>query len=177
MNRSVYNAPIKNIRSLGDLFIRGVGNEEFTIMLKAYLDASGKPTDTVAVIAGFVASEDKWTTFEEKWTAFLDQFEIQRFHSAGYWSRAERPFNRWKEAKWLSAQSAICEAISSVQLLGVGVALEVELFRKWRMTLDQYYPNDAYYFCLDRVLYRLITGIGEAPKDEGVTIYIDRDKE
>jgi hypothetical protein len=43
--------------------------------------------------------------------------------------------------------------------------------------LDQFYPNDPYYLCLDRVLYQPITGTSEAPNDEGIVIYIDRDQE
>jgi hypothetical protein len=67
--------------------------------------------------------------------------------------------------------------ISSIpKPLGVGASVDTRLFEEWRMTLDACYPSDPYYFCLDRVLYRLITGISEAPKDEGITIYCDQEQ-
>ena len=173
----VVNSPERGIRWLGRFAHPPGRRERFTVVLSAYLDASGQGTkDPVAVVAGFVTNEDGWATFEKAWQLFLHEFGLVRFHVAPYWAR-QRPFDKWNEAKWLAAQSAICKAIASVKLLGVGVALSVRVFDEWRMTLDQYYPDDPYYFCLDRVLYHLISGLSETPKDEGITIYIDNDKQ
>ena len=38
-------------------------------------------------------------------------------------------------------------------------------------------PRDAYFFLLDRCLHRLIQGMYEAPRDEGMLVYCDKDKD
>ena len=50
-------------------------------MFTAYLDDSGSPDDTLAVVvAGFVASDEQWERFERNWNATLKQFGVPLFH-------------------------------------------------------------------------------------------------
>jgi hypothetical protein len=172
------DAPHRGVRWLGKLMHPPGRIERFTIVLKAYLDASGSNTgEPVAVVAGFVANEKVWEAFEAAWVPFLDDFGLKRFHAAPFWARKERPYVGWDTPKHDKCKEEVCRIISSIpKPMGVGVAVDTRLFEEWRMTLDAWYPSDPYYFCLDRVLYRLITGISEYPEDEGVTIYCDQEQ-
>jgi hypothetical protein len=90
--------------------------------------------------------------------------------------RIARPYNRWTEATHLKAKDDVCRILNSVQLFGVGAAVNIHAFNEWRLKASHFYSDDPYYFCLDYSLRILIHGISEHPKDEGITICIDRDK-
>ena len=172
--------PERGICWLGRFMHPPCHRDRLTVVLQSFLDASGtNAVGPIVVVAGFVGTESDWKFFESAWRNFLDEFGLtkQRFHSAEYWSRRGNPYNTWTNDKWQNAQVAICKAISSTRLIGTGIAIDINLFKEWRLRLDQFYPNDPYYFCLDRVLYQLITGTSEVSKDEGIVIYIDRDQE
>jgi hypothetical protein len=61
-------------------------------------------------------------------------------------------------------------------IMAVAWAVSSKAFEEWRTAQRQFYPADPYYFCLDRVLRQLIIGTHERPNDEGIAIYVDRDK-
>jgi hypothetical protein len=146
-------------------------------VLRAYLDASGKKNDDVVVVAGFVGWVSLWEEFEQRWRAFLDEFELDHFHATEFWSRKSPPYRNWSDAKHLHAKGEICKILSATRAIGVAVSLHTRVFDEWRATLDHYYPSDPYYFCLDRVLYSLVYMIKQGPKDDGITIYCDQEKE
>ncbi len=112
--------------------------EKYTIVLKAFLDASGRNTgEPVAVVAGFVADEKVWEAFEQAWLPFLDEFGLRRFHAAPFWSRKERPYSAWNNDKFERCKSEVCRIVSTIpKPLGVGVSVDTRLYEEWRMTLD-----------------------------------------
>ena len=150
---------------------------EFTLVLKAYLDASNEGTgDPVAVVAGCVADENQWAAFESVWVSFLGEFELTRFHSSHFWARKEPPYSRWSDAKWEKAKGDVCRILGGLRIIGVGAAVSLKAFNEWRATSDLFYHHDPYYFCLQYTLGILIRQISQHPLDEGITIYIDQDK-
>jgi hypothetical protein len=163
--------------TVGDL-CRSVplGEREWIILIRAFLDASGQKTDPVVVVAGFIGWPANWEHFEKQWNAFLNEFQLERFHATDFWLR-RRPYSRWSDAQFLKATGDICKILSDEMgpPLGISVSLSVQAFNDWRETLDHFYPADPYYFCLDRVLYTLAYATG--PGAEDITIYCDQEKE
>ncbi|NRG19402.1 DUF3800 domain-containing protein [Rhizobiales bacterium] len=146
-------------------------------MVRAYLDASGKSSDPVVVVAGFLGWQENFAEFEERWKAFLSEFGLDHFHATEFWAKQSRPFRNWSDAHHLKARHDICRILSETgPPFGISVALNVEVFNQWRSNLDHYYPSDPYYFCLDRVLNTLIYATG-SKDDEGILIYCDQEKE
>lgn len=153
-----------------------------TIVLKAFLDASGKPhEDPVVVVAGFVSSTDAWEEFERQWNTFLLEFGLERsrFHSAPF-AAHKRPFADWSDDKWKAAVTHICRIMEAMRPLGCGIGVNVEAFREWRAQTDSQIHPDPYYQCLDWTLRPLIRGVVEMypdDSDEGITIYCDQEPE
>ena len=146
-------------------------------MLRAYLDASGKSADRVVAVSGFVGPIQWWQDFETRWQSFLDEFGLDHFHATEFWARKSRPYSNWSDAQHLKAKGDICDILANLSAIGVAVSLNVQAFSEWRAGLNHYYPSDPYYFCLDRVLYSLVYMIKQGPKDDGITIYCDQEKE
>jgi hypothetical protein len=153
-------------------------HERLTIVLKAYLDGSGKwkGGDPVIVVAGFIGSERVWLHFESLWKAFLDDFQInKRFHASPFWAR-ERPYTEWSDDKHQKAQARLLRIFKECTLFGVGISVDCSSFNKWLATGSlPYYPPDPHYFCLDRCFQICIRGVSEIANDEGVLIYCDQE--
>lgn len=152
--------------------------ERLTVVLAAYLDASGKHrSDSVVAVAGFIASASLWVSFESRWQKFLDEFGLQRFHAAQFWSRKGRPYSTWDSTKHNAAAAHICAIFRDLNPFGVGAAVDVNAFNEWRSKLDILVDPNPYYFCLSRCMRPLIRIITTVPNDEGVAIYVDQDTE
>jgi hypothetical protein len=147
----------------------------WTIVLRAYLDASGKlPKDDVISVAGFVSGETAWTAFEALWRPMLNEHGLDRFHATEYFLRRRAPYN--SEASRLRMKRQIKDAFADVRPFGIGTAVSVAAFDEWRMSAPYYVQPDPYYFCIDQCLHLLIRGIS-TPVDEGIAIYCDQELE
>lgn len=144
-------------------------------VLKAFLDGS-EPfgTANVAVVAGFVAPGARWELFESKWTPLLQELKLSRWHMTDY-RRRKKEYERWSADKFIYAKDRVIEVLNSCCLIGVGCAVDVEVFEDWRVTCGYFVDPDPYYFCLNNVLSKLIRGFSE-PVDDGITIYCDQDQ-
>jgi hypothetical protein len=161
----------------GPLPISPGRGESYCAACLSYLDASGKNSDPVVVVAGFLGWPAHFEWFEQQWNPLLTELGLDHFHATEFWARRSRQYRDWNDAKWLKAKGDICKILSDNRgpPIGVAYAANVDLFQQWRATLNDYYPNDPYYFCLDRVLSTLSYSTG--PKDTGITIYCDQEKE
>lgn len=70
------------------------------VMYWAFYDASGSQTDRSGplVVAGVVATVDKWREFEPEWQAVLDDFAVPHFHMKDF-APGSRAFESWKHDK------------------------------------------------------------------------------
>jgi hypothetical protein len=173
-------ALVRDVAWVGNLIHPRGSKERLTLVLKAYLDGGGKYQDNntpVVAVAGFVAGEFRWGQFEPRWQAFLDEFGLDNFHAAPFWSRKERPYSYWDDKKHALAADWLCSVFEEGCPFGVGWAVDKELFEQWRPSVGFFVDEDPYYFCLSLCLNDLIRGIPEATHDEGVAIYIDQDKD
>lgn len=125
-----------------------LSDREWIILVRAYLDASGQQADPVVVVAGFLGFPAHFERFEKQWNSFLSEFELDHFHAAEFWARQSRPYCNWSDAQHLKAQGDVCRILSDAAgpPCGIGVALNVWAFNKWREALDHYYPSDPSIF-------------------------------
>ena len=171
------SAPARNsVERMAKIFYPFGYREGLTIVLGAYVDASDENPDIpVAAVAGVLGTTERWTEFEASWIPFLSEHGLARFRTSQYWARTGQ-FERWEDARFPLARKQIREILAPLRLMAVAFAVSTKAFYEWRDAQRQFYPADPYYFCLDRVLRQLIIGVHERPMDEGITIYVDRDK-
>jgi hypothetical protein len=149
------------------------------LVIGGYIDGSnlhGK-VDVIAV-AGCAAVCEEWKRWEQKWGDLLKFSGLDRWDHAKFMARWKpaKPSNRWREPEWLIARRLLCEAFDTLSPVYVGASVTSHDYLSLR---SQYVslPSDPYYFLIDRCMNRLIQGLFERPKDEGVAIYCDQDKE
>src|SRR5262245_56710351 len=133
--------------------------------------------DPCVIVAGFVTTTAAWEVFERIWKDFLNEFGISHFHSFSFWEHRNQ-FQPWPQPKWEAAKAKICEIFTQFpRPIGVGAGVALNAFEEWRHRQTTFVDPDPYYFCLDRCLNSLIRGITQFPKDEGVAIFVDQDKQ
>jgi hypothetical protein len=71
---------------------------------------------------------------------------------------------------------AICDAFEAGHPVCFGATVSAEEYSAAVLRYS-FLPTDPYFFLLDRCLHRLINGLFEYPKDEGVAIFCDKDKD
>jgi hypothetical protein len=145
------------------------------VVLKAFLDASDPwGSARVAVVAGFVAPCARWELFDSKWGEMLADLKLSRWHTTDY-RRRTKEYAKWPDDKFTYAKYKVLDILNSCFVIGVGCAVDVDVFEDWRVTAGHFVVPDPHYFYLDNVMSKLIRGFSE-PIDEGITIYCDQDE-
>src|SRR5574337_1404110 len=155
------------------------GRQREIIVLRAYLDASGKhqSRDPFIVVAGIAVGDATYVQLADQWDAFLEKNGLTVFHATQFWAR-ERPYDSWSDEKHKQAQEDILTLLADCKPFGLAVGVDTNVYRDWQQVGSfPFYHEDPYYFCLDRCLQALIRGISEHPKDEGILIYCDQETE
>jgi hypothetical protein len=155
-------------------------------MLRAYLDASGTDAQqSVIVVGGWVASEEKWAEFEHQWQTFLvDCFGPNggRWHHTDFHS-CRKQYAAWDNPKRDRARVELCRIISALKPIGVGAALRKsdydELWQSDRWKSAERWSTgggDPYAMYMDECLEVLIHRIDQYPPGEGIKIIVDNDE-
>jgi hypothetical protein len=152
-------------------------------MFGGYIDASNthQAGDLLAVV-GCAANTGGWIYWETKWRELLTFAGLARWHHTDFVNKKKRPTSNrkavvtWQENEWLLARELLCDAFERVKPACFGATI-------WKKDYDElrkhysFAPSDPYYYLLDRCFHRLIQGLFEHPKDEGVLIHCDQDKD
>jgi hypothetical protein len=173
------SAPDIGIGQALQLLHPSCNRERLTIVLRAYLDASGKwqSKDKIIVIAGLAVGEANYGVLESLWNQFLQKNGLTGFHSTRFWAR-ERPYTEWSDEQHRQAQESIISMLAECKPFGFAVGVDCSVYADWQIRGSfPFYHEDAYYFCLDRCLQILIRGLFELGKDEGILIYCDQESE
>lgn len=152
-------------------------------MIGGYIDASNthEGGNLLAVI-GCAASTDAWISWEEKWNELLAFAGLERWHHTDFVNKKKRPTSNrnavieWQEDEWHTAQEMLCDTFDFVKPVCFGATIwkkDYEALQKHHL----FAPTDPYYYLLDRCFHRLIQALFEHPKDDGVLIYCDKDKD
>ncbi len=68
-------------------------------MLTCYFDEAGGRDIRYTVVAGWVASVERWERFEVDWRIFLAKYDVPHFHMKEY-TGFSGPFRKWKGGQW-----------------------------------------------------------------------------
>jgi hypothetical protein len=168
-------------RFVGDLVVpRGW---KVLVVLRAYIDGSNlhKGDDLTVCVAGCAATKDAWETWDDKWQELLDFSDIgDKWHHTEFMAKIYKKNGKtylWEEARWLIARRMLCEAFEAIKPFAFGHAIRTHDYQSALAEYPKKLPEDPYYYLLDRCLCRVIQGLLETPKDEGVAVYCDQDKD
>jgi hypothetical protein len=149
-------------------------------MLVAYMDESGDHDPLgkergaeAAVVAGYVATNDKWRKFEPRWNRVLKQFGIKVFHAVDCAHR-KKEFRGWSDEKRRDFHIELTGVIKESVLIGIGgvvplleynsvlpewAKLEIKhpyyfsfavMMRTLRQFREEFLPNEPIEFVFDR---------------------------
>lgn len=143
-------------------------------MLRAYIDASSDREQTIEVVAGVLATEEKWALFYPRWEDMLCRYNIHEFHASDYWGR-HKEFKRFTDDEHVRIRQEICTIIADTATVIFGSIVSTTAFQEWRLQIGLFIRPDAHYFGMDRALSFLIHGVNLHPKDDGIEIICDED--
>lgn len=149
-------------------------------VLVSGIDGSNLHADvSVVTVGGCVAPKALWDTWNLKWDELLAFAGLSRWHHTDFLAkihhREKKIAINWNYAEWLVARRMLCEAFEAIKPFSFAASVrqpDYDDARKRHSAL----PADPYYYLLDRCMFLVIQSIFENPKDEGVTVYCDRDK-
>jgi hypothetical protein len=92
-------------------------------MLTAYFDDSGtSPNESIAVVAGYIATTDMWEVFDRRWSSLLSKYEVTQLHRADVES-FQGEFGTWNPARRTEFVKKAHAIIRRCTYAGVGLAL------------------------------------------------------
>lgn len=123
--------------------------------LAAYFDASGThATSQVVVVAGYVATYERWRTFQSKWKNILAKEGLEFFHMTDFENR-KGPYKDWSQKQRLHVIKKLIDAIKQRTLFGVAVMTANDEYQanKYKFPfLDSY---SAFTFSISQVLHSI----------------------
>jgi hypothetical protein len=122
-------------------------------MLVAYMDESGDhdpsgkhPGSEIAVIAGYVSTNDQWLKFESRWDSVLTKFGVHVFH-ASECAHRKNEFCGWSDEKRNDFHAQLTRVINESILVGIG---GIVLLSDYNSVLPEWAKSEVkhpYYFC------------------------------
>jgi hypothetical protein len=119
------------VRELVPALHPGSARRRWLVVMRLYVDTSGKDNDLVRVAAGYLASAAQWEKFEAEWARALRSAKVNAFHATDFFS-FKGEFNGWdanieKHIRFAKLFTAI--AAEQTQI-GVGRGIESEPFHR-----------------------------------------------
>jgi hypothetical protein len=150
------------------------------LVIQGYVDGSNLHADTdIVAVAGCAARQPAWEAWEKKWDELLKLGDLERWHHAEFMAKVRKksgqPIRNWKEAEWLLARRLLCESFEAAQPHYVGTTVRRKDYEDARTRFPDL-PEDPYYFLLDRCMHQLIQSLFGHPKDNGIAVYCDQDR-
>jgi hypothetical protein len=100
-------------------------NNRIVVIFTVYLDASGKPDDPNIrdfVLAGYVSTQDQWTSFEVEWRSALADFGIPFFHMTDY-SAKKTFYKQWTESEREIRYERLVNIINAHTVCSIGITI------------------------------------------------------
>jgi hypothetical protein len=152
--------------------------DSFMLIITAYLDESGTSHDTDFVsMAGLVAAQEAWETFEYQWREALERFEIPYFHMKEY-APSVGCCAKWKgdEEKRREVLSTLIRIIDDAYAMPFGAVVSMADYRRLSQE-ERDSLLDPYYICLqDCAMFATMMANG-LPPDERVAIIFSQNKQ
>jgi Protein of unknown function (DUF3800) len=153
----------------------------YFLMLHLFLDDSGKEshqTNPWVCMAGYLADYETVNQLNGKWMQLLIKHGIGEIHM-----KQLIPISgQYKELGWdVPKRDAVVgefiQAINETRMWGLGVAVEVEAWRKQKKKHPQLSWGTVQQFCLERLLRRTVDQLHAAGIDDTVALVFDTDPE
>lgn len=113
------------------------------MLLDAYFDDSGTHDKAPAVVvAGYLASAEKWEEFARKWAAMLYEANLTHWHQVSFAQRVKE-YAGWTEEKRVKFMQRAAGIIRNTVIAGVSCGVNATAFRELAPRL----PLRPYVFC------------------------------
>jgi len=103
------------------------------LVIRFYLDVSGKASDPVMVAAGYLADEKRWRKFERAWGDILRDAQVSEFHATDFFN-ARGAFSGWdlKSERHRTFAERFTGAVAKHTQIGFAFGVEVgAMDEKW----------------------------------------------
>lgn len=149
-------------------------------MIRCYCDDSGKESDAgnpIVCIAGYVAGDSPyWDSFAGAWGHLLLRHGISWLHMKDLMQdQDEYAPLKWDWRKKKSVLEDFINVIKLSQLIGFGVALDANAWRKVPKEVTRT-DGDAQQFCFMRIMRMIVERMKIARPNDFVSVYFDCDK-
>jgi hypothetical protein len=149
---------------------------KWLFVLVCYLDDSGKdPQNTVTTLAGYVAREQDWKTFETEVEPIFKRYEVPILHAVQL-EGTKGCFKSWSVLKKQSFVAQISSVLAKHSMLGVSMSCHKETYDlRAKEAKGKRQANRPYTFCFNVILDWLLKDIrtGKAAWEEGVAFVLE----
>lgn len=165
-------APALGIRQLVP---RSVRSGKWLAMLVCYLDDSGKdPQNKITTIAGYVARDTAWETFEAAVEPIFTQAKVGVFHAMDL-EDTDGDFKGWRVLRKQAFVARLCRVLSEHSILGVSMSAVKQTYAQRAKESDRKRTVTPYSFCFGVIIDWLLRDIrtGKAVWDEGLALILE----
>jgi hypothetical protein len=151
---------------------------EYTAVIECFFDDSGKenePSNRFVCVAGYIAHETFWWQFNAAWKHLLLRHGLPYVHLRVFLNMSDQ--KHWNRTKRDSVLEEFVSAIKVHRLIGFGVAVDVEAWKKIPKERRLKFSGSVQEFCVMRILRRIIDRLDESRDPDPISVIFDRDFE
>lgn len=143
--------------SLRRVLCLSYGSHAHVLLLKAYLDDSGKsndPAESITCIAGAIAPLQAWEELETEWKEVLQRFEVPYLHMKEYaHSSPGSPFDKWNGNEEIRTAflSSLMDIMARKVYAVIGTTVPNEDFHRLSFA-QQRQVIDPYFMCFQQIM-------------------------
>ena len=148
----------------------------WSVVLQAFFDDSGKPSDAgPVVLAGYAADQRSWGVFDLKWRHLLFRFGVSQLHMK-HLMTSNREFKGWDLGRRNLFIAHAALILRQSDIVGFGVATDASFWGNLPPQVLKKHGDSAA-FCFDRILRRIRDRMMLAFPNEYIDIVFDNDPE
>jgi hypothetical protein len=149
------------------------------LVIDGFFDDSGKQSDAnskFVTVAGFMADTSYWTGFVLDWANLNMRWQISKVHMTELMS-GNKEFAGWSADKKRQAVREYVSVIEKNLLIGIGIAVDVSVWRALSRDCQIELGGNAEAFCFLRLLKRIKDTLVRVGDRDFVSIIFDYDRD
>lgn len=150
---------------------------EWKLVINGFFDDSGSERDPASrfpCLAGYIAHDTYWFTFQEHWRHILLQHGMPGLHMRTFVRVAQE--KGWSTPKRREVVLDFVKVIKQCRLIGFGVGVDAHVWANLGKERRGAFGN-AQEFCFQRIVRRVVDRLEEAHEQEPLQLIFDRDIE
>lgn len=162
-------------RGLSELIPPSLLAGRWIAVLVCYLDDSGKDKlNPATALAGYIAKEDDWKTFEAQVEPWFSEFKVDVLHAKDMHA-SDGEFRDWTVLRKQAFVARICQAMSRSVAMGMSMAASKEGYKEANQKLPQPLKATPYTFCFNALVNWTLFDVrlGKAAHEEGVAFVLE----